>query len=145
MYVLKLHHVIESIVLGPSGQCSVIPSLAAENHGNGTARPALNSVYPLPWLSCHGLKVGEVLCETYSSRGTAQNPRLVARRQLDELAKKGYKLMSGFECEFHAHKSNSDKHLFEGTNELSTYCLAEMEPFLYNVEQQLAANDIGEI
>ena len=88
-----------------------------------------------------------MLCETYSSGGAAQqeNPRLVARRQLDELANKGYKLMSGFECEFYASRKGSDKPLYGGTNELSTYCLAQMESFLYNVEQQLAETSIGEI
>ena len=134
------------IFLGPSSEFLVIPSLTAEGYGNGTARPAISSVYPLPWFPCHGLKIGEVLCETYLSDGGAQleNPRLVARRQLDELANKGYKLMSGFECELYAERSNSDKPLFKATNEPSTYCLAGMESFLYNVEQQLASIGIGE-
>ncbi|XP_076440692.1 glutamine synthetase-like [Babylonia areolata] len=75
---------------------------AFQNFPNGIMRPLAGTVRPLEWCSAPKRRIGAVLCqlELGEMEKFEECPRQVAQRQVDRLAKKGFKLKSAYECEF---------------------------------------------
>ena len=72
------------------------------NFPNGTMRPLAGTARPLAWSSAPERRIGHVMCQLeLKEREVSEScTREVARRQVERLSQKGWKLKSAFECEF---------------------------------------------
>jgi glutamine synthetase len=131
--------------MGPRTEVVFVPAEAEElNLGNMAVKPMPGTLHSLPWAADGKLRVGEVLCETFwippFRNGAHQEacPRYVARRQLDRLAKMGYKLYSGFEAEFIV-CNNAGQPVFRGHDMFVNSAFSQFEYFVYSMDQKMAA------
>src|SRR5262252_4910010 len=88
--------------LGFSVQTDLTPNtgyLEETGFADASIRPDLSTYRVLPWAD----RTARLLCEPYfmDGRPAMAAPRAVARKLLSELEEVGYRLLSGFECEFY--------------------------------------------
>ncbi|KAL8612696.1 hypothetical protein ACOMHN_025347 [Nucella lapillus] len=84
-----------------------------ENFPSGVMHPLAGTARRLSWSSGAGGRIGLVMCQMELGEGETflECPRLVAQRQVDKLAQKGFKLKSAFEIEFDVMKRDTKEPL----------------------------------
>ena len=129
--------------MGPRSDTEFVPA-EVQNLGNMFLKPMPGTLHSLPWVTSGNHRVGEVFCETFWTppfrEGAPQDacPRYVARRQLDQLRQLGYQLYSGFEAEFYITDANG-KPVYTGHDMFVNSMFSEFEPFLYSMDEKMAA------
>ncbi len=100
-------------------------------------RPDLGTYRVLPWAD----RTARLLCEPYwmDGRPAMAAPRAVARKLLGELEEAGYRLFSGFECEFYVVHRDTRQPVFSGTPLLATLRNNFDEPFVYEILRGMRA------
>lgn len=126
--------------LGFDVQARVAPGsgyLEERGFPDSRIRPDLSTYAVLPWAD----KTARVLCEPYFQDGAPAMaaPRLVARRQLDELEKLGYRLFSGFEYEFYVVDALTRQPPFPGIQIFATLRNSFDEAFVYQILRDMSA------
>jgi len=120
--------------LGFSVQTDLTPNtgyLEETGFADASIRPDLSTYRVLPWAD----RTARLLCEPYfmDGRPAMAAPRAVARKLLSELEEVGYRLLSGFECEFYVVQRETRQPVFSGTPLLVTLRNNFDEPFVYEI------------
>ena len=136
-----------TVVMGPN--CEIPEFLEGPfpiTSKNGLLLPASDTITPAPWATNGKYKVGEIICELHNAETgevLQENPRTLARKQLDRLQGHGLKLFSAFELEGVIVPKESQKPLEKNNIILSILPLSQYEEFLYDFEQEASLSGIG--
>ncbi|XP_071106519.1 lengsin-like [Haliotis cracherodii] len=108
----------------------------------------LSTLYAVPWASENGVKVADVICESYWLKDRTKQlacPRYVATQQLQKLADHGFSFFSGFELEFLLMKPGQKSS--RRCDLMNQRLVTKHSDFLFDLEKQmyLAGVDIENI
>ena len=122
---------------GPLAEIHLVGTAKALDLGNAYAKPVVNQIKLLPWECSANVKIGEILCEPELRDGQKieENPRYLARKQLQTLEAMGFQLMSAYEHEFLVTKAG--KPLYESRQYCSTVKLMEVKDFILDLEKNM--------